>query len=76
MFIKYYKIISEKTKGDGIMGKVYELLNLIDENTNVNVIRDDEVIAVYDGRNSIPESLNDEEVIKISTENDSVELYI
>lgn len=58
------------------MGKVYELLNLIDENTNVNVIRDDEVIAVYDGRNSIPESLNDEEVIKISTENDSVELYI
>lgn len=42
-----------------------DILSIIDENTTVNVWKDNEVFT-YDGRNNIPEELNTETVSSIS----------
>lgn len=39
--------------------KLIDLLSIIDENMRVRIMRDAEEVAYYDGRDSIPEELND-----------------
>ena len=45
---------------------ILDILTVIDEETAVNVWRDGEIIATYDGRDSIPEELNTAEVKSVS----------
>lgn len=54
-----------------------ELLGHIDENTHVIIVdANSEFIAEYDGRNSIPFELNDQEVNMIWIENGSLMIGI
>lgn len=46
--------------------KLIDLLSVISEYTRVQVWRDNEVVAEYDGKNSIDEKYNDEEVKSVS----------
>ena len=50
--------------------KIGELIELIDENQNVTITSEDtgEIIACYDGRNSIPRGLDPCIVRKIRTD--------
>ena len=45
--------------------KLIDLLSIIDENTPVNVCYAS-VVNQYDGRNSIPNELNDREVVEVT----------
>lgn len=53
--------------------KLIELLENIDENKNVFVYdENNNLIAIYDGKNSIPEYLNSSEVIKITSNDNNI----
>ena len=57
--------------------KLYELFDVVDENTNLYITWNGELIATYDGRNSIDERLNAWDVIGIEPLNDhSLEIEI
>lgn len=57
--------------------KLYELFDVVDENTNLYITWNGELIATYDGRNSIDERLNVWDVIGIEPLNDhSLEIEI
>lgn len=43
-----------------------DILSIIGENTAVNVWKDGEIIATYNGRDAIPEGLNPEPVQSIT----------
>ena len=45
-----------------------DIISIIEDNTLVNVWKDGEIIAIYDGKNSIPNELNDKQVFNISFE--------
>lgn len=47
----------KKMKG-GLIMKVIDIISLVDEETKVDVWENSELIATYDGKNSIPEELN------------------
>ena len=46
--------------------KLIDLLEKIDESSNVMIWEDNEVVSSYDGKNSIDEKYNDREVESIS----------
>lgn len=46
--------------------KLIDLLEKIDESSNVMIWEDNEVVSSYDGKNSIDEEYNDREVESIS----------
>lgn len=46
--------------------KLIDLLEKIDESSNVMIWEDNEVVSSYDGKNSIDEKYNDREVKSIS----------
>ena len=57
--------------------KLYELFDVVDENTNLYITWNGELIATYDGRNSIDERLSVWDVIGIEPLNDhSLEIEI
>ena len=57
--------------------KLIDLLVVIGEHTKTKVYTDyGELIGIYDGRNSIPNELNDEEVKLLSVCTDGESLYI
>ena len=43
--------------------KLTDLLNILSEHDNIDVYRDDVLVAQYDGKNSIDEIYNDSEVV-------------
>ena len=47
--------------------KVIDLLNVIDEASSVEVWKDNELLSVYDGKDSIDSKLNNEVVKSISS---------
>lgn len=55
-----------------------DLISVVDEGTNVTVIdaMTDIPLAWYDGKNSIPEKLNNAEVVKIDADNDGINVLI
>lgn len=55
---------------------IQDIISIIDEETTVNVWRDGEIIATYDGKNSIPEELNGETVKSISAGHFTINLDI
>lgn len=57
--------------------KLYELFDVVDENTNLYITNYGKLIATYDGRNSIDERLNVWDVIGIEPLDDhSLEIEI
>lgn len=56
--------------------KLIELMEVFDENKNLYVYMEGDLIAQYDGKNSIPEELNNHEIISISTEDNGVSVDI
>lgn len=59
--------------------KLGTILEVCDENTNVSVMNSenpDELVAWYDGKNSIPKGLNPCEVVKIRPQFDTLYVYI
>lgn len=55
---------------------LYEILEKIDENSNVNVILDDEIVSRYDGKNSIDEQYDYYTVDKIRYGNDGIDIEL
>lgn len=45
--------------------KLYELFDVVDENTNLYITNHGELIATYNGRNSIDERLNSWDVVSV-----------
>ena len=46
---------------------VLDILSKITDGTNVEIWQDNEIIASYDGRNSIPDELNDKPIRSITS---------
>lgn len=45
---------------------VIDILSIVSDETNVNVWENGEIIATYDGKDNIPEELNDRVITQIS----------
>ena len=57
--------------------KLIDILSLTTDYTNVNVLNlNDEIIASYDGKDSIPTELNNIEVHHVSVENNTFQITI
>lgn len=55
--------------------KLIDLLLVIDENCNVIVWKDEEAYT-YNGRDALPEELNDEEVASISHSTEAIVIFL
>ena len=56
--------------------KLEELLLIASEHRNMYIWDNDEIIAQYDGRDSIPEKLNDREVELVDCSGDNFHVYL
>ena len=57
--------------------KLIDLLSITMDYTNVNVCAlNGDVIALYDGKNSIPEELNNVSINNISVENNTLQITL
>lgn len=55
--------------------KLIDLLCIIDENCNVIVWKDEEVYT-YDGRDALPEELNNDEVVSVSHSTEAIVIFL
>lgn len=53
-----------------------DVLEMMDENTNVNVLLMGDIVTYYDGKNSIDEWYNDYKVIGMFVENNTLNIEI
>ena len=57
--------------------KLIDILSITTDYTDINVLNlDGDVIANYDGKNSIPEELNNVSVNNISVENNTLQITL
>lgn len=56
--------------------KLIELLLITSEHRNMYIWDNDEIIAQYDGRDSIPEELNNREVELVDCSDDNFHVYL
>ena len=56
--------------------KLIELLLITSEHRNMYIWDNDEIIAQYNGRDSIPEELNDREVELVDCSGDNFHVYL
>lgn len=56
--------------------KLIELLLITSEHRNMYIWENGEIIAQYDGRDSIPEELNDREIELVDCSGDSFHVYL
>lgn len=56
--------------------KLIELLLITSEHRNMCIWDNDEIIAQYNGRDSIPEELNDREIELVDCSGDSFHVYL
>ena len=56
--------------------KLEDVLTIVSEARNLYVWENGEIIALYDGRDSIPEDLNDREVELVDCRNNDFHVYL
>ena len=56
--------------------KLIEFLLITSEHRNMYIWENGEIIAQYDGRDSIPEELNDREIELVDCSGDSFRVYL
>lgn len=55
---------------------VLDVISVFDENKKCILMDvDGDILSVYDGKNSIDELYNNREIVQISVEDDTIELY-
>lgn len=64
-------------KGEGYM-KVIDILEVVNESRKVEIITTDtqRILAVYDGRNSIPSRFNKLNVVQLDVEENAIQIFI
>ena len=53
-----------------------EFLEVADENRNMVVFSDDHVVGVYDGKNSIDETLNERTIVTVDCRNNEFHVFL
>lgn len=66
----------DKRKKERKVMLLVELLEVVDENRNMIVFSDDRVVGVYDGKNSIDETLNERTIATVDCRNNEFHVFL